>query len=394
MKQRITAFTMSQVTGPGWMLQKDITTRVIIPINIKGNTLQLRFSNRDGRKAACMEEVWIAKCNKTGKIESGMGIPVTASGNTELRFEAGTDLTSDEILLEVEPGDYLAVSIYCSARPRSVCPIGSHALQLIGQGNQCNKNFEPNTKPHWIVRQAGTVPTVCVPYFRALDIISGSKPAVISCLGDSITVHCKWYTPLLERLYQQYPGGLCLLNAGISGNRLLSDSPVSVGKTYGAAGIRRIEWDTFTDYGVTHILFALGINDLNLAELPLIDKAPIPMPEVYKRGCEELIAKAHKRGIKVLAYSLYPALTQGAPKDLKREAFRQSYNEVIHSGIFDGVIDIEEALKDPARPAGYKEGYCVPDGLHLNETGGAVLAETAYFALKNHVENDRIKLCD
>jgi len=136
-----------------------------------------------------------------------------------------------------------------------------------------------------------------------------------------------------------------------------------------------VEWDSFADYGVTHILFALGINDINLAELPLIDKSVIPTTLDYRKGCEALVSKAHARGIQVIAYTIYPATTQGTPKNMNKEFARREFNEVIRSGIFDGILDIEGLMKDPAVPYGYKAGYCVSDGVHLTDTGGRALAD-------------------
>lgn len=82
------------------------------------------------------------------------------------------------------------------------------------------------------------MPDSALPQVRGPAIVSAieiaaapaAKPAVIVAFGDSITEgagshtpHVDWPSLLAQRLQQSCPGGFVVLNAGISGNRLLGD---------------------------------------------------------------------------------------------------------------------------------------------------------------------------
>jgi len=55
---------------------------------------------------------------------------------------------------------------------------------------------------------------------------------------------------------------------------------------------------------------------------------------------------------------------------------RRSLNVLIRQGeIFDGVIDFEAALDDPARPGRIRAGAHREDGYHPNDEGHRLMAE-------------------
>jgi lysophospholipase L1-like esterase len=122
------------------------------------------------------------------------------------------------------------------------------------------------------------------------------------------------------------------------------------------------------------VLFALGANDLFQSESQF-DPAPSPTAEEYKATCQKLIDKIHAYGAKALAFTIYPGAFDADPANPFREAIRQSYNEVIRSGIFDDYFDNEDVLKHPSK-LGYKDGYGIQDGVHLSVKGGKALADS------------------
>lgn len=121
--------------------------------------------------------------------------------------------------------------------------------------------------------------------------------------------------------------------------------------------------------GVTHVLMALGINDLNLSESKTDKESHIPTPEEFRKVCQKMKSESEDRGIKVLAFSIYPGAV-----DEKREKVRQGYNKVLKKELGEGYVEIEEILSVPGENK-YKEGYGFRDGVHLTRRGGKALAD-------------------
>ncbi|OXH83610.1 GDSL family lipase, partial [Burkholderia multivorans] len=71
------------------------------------------------------------------------------------------------------------------------------------------------------------------------------------------------------------------------------------------------------------------------------------------------------------------------PADLPpaREAIRLEVNRWIRSGgAFDGVVDFDAALRDPARPSVLQRRYDSGDGIHPSDAGYAAMAEAVPLA--------------
>jgi lysophospholipase L1-like esterase len=64
------------------------------------------------------------------------------------------------------------------------------------------------------------------------------------------------------------------------------------------------------------------------------------------------------------------------------EAERRRINRWIRTnGAFDGVIDFDRALRDPAHPTWMKPAYDSGDGLHPNDAGHAAMADAIPLSL-------------
>ncbi|WP_244147234.1 GDSL-type esterase/lipase family protein, partial [Paraburkholderia bryophila] len=137
-----------------------------------------------------------------------------------------------------------------------------------------------------------------------------------------------------------------VVNLGISGNRLLSDSAC-----YGVALERRFERDVLARSGVKAAVLLVGINDINFQAMPpragLDCDAPHTKVDARAliQGYRRLIASAHAKGIALFGATLTPASLPA-----EREAIRVEVNHWIRtSGAFDGVVDFDAALRDPSR---------------------------------------------
>ncbi|MFT4926514.1 MAG: lysophospholipase L1-like esterase, partial [Phenylobacterium sp.] len=80
-------------------------------------------------------------------------------------------------------------------------------------------------------------------------------------------------------------------------------------------------------------------------------------------------------GIKVIAGTLLPF--KGSPFfNEAGEVKRQTYNNwILTSGAFDGVVDFDAALRNPADPQQIDPALQIGDNLHPNATGYKAMAD-------------------
>ena len=89
----------------------------------------------------------------------------------------------------------------------------------------------------------------------------------------------------------------------------------------------------------------------------------------------QIAARAHARGIKVIAATLSPFGGAGY-YSASGETMRQTVNAFMRSGKgFDGVIDFDAVVKDPAHPETLLPKFDSGDHLHPNDDGYKAMAE-------------------
>lgn len=368
----VTAFTMAPIAAGVAAGGEDRTVRIVIPINVGASGFSLRFSNRESSHSGTIDEAFASKCDQDGNL-IGDSQPVIVRGKSRIVIPGGEVVSSEELKMQLAPGEFVAVSIYCRNRPTSSNSLGTHAFESAKRGNYASKDFPTEEMVDPLRMPAKQQGDMSIPYFRALDLHTKEHPVVISCLGDSITLQCHWYTPLLERLYREFPGQVVLLNSGISGNRLLLDTPPDVRlpgghNIFGSAGRDRVEWDSLADHGVTHTLFALGINDLLHADPGGLPDS-MPTVEAFVAGCRQIVEKARSVGVRVIGMGIYPARLA----EVEKEQRLREFNQAIAHGVFDDFLEVESLLAD-RNGRGYKPGFAQPDELHLSAAGGEALA--------------------
>ena len=90
-------------------------------------------------------------------------------------------------------------------------------------------------------------------------------------------------------------------------------------------------------------------------------------------GHKQIIERAHARGLKIFGGTILPIERDesgGNGFNPTSEAARQALNEWIRtSSAYDGVIDFEAVMRDPARPTKLLEAFQAGDWLHPNNAG-------------------------
>ena len=86
-------------------------------------------------------------------------------------------------------------------------------------------------------------------------------------------------------------------------------------------------------------------------------------------GMKQMIERAHTHGIRVIGCTLTPF--GGASDGV--EAMRQAV--IRTSGAFDGVVDFDKVIQDPADPRQFIKAYNNTDRLHPNDAGYKAMAD-------------------
>ena len=106
-----------------------------------------------------------------------------------------------------------------------------------------------------------------------------------------------------------------------------------------------------------------------------------PSAEALIAGYTQLIARAKAHGLKVIGATALPY--EGARYfNPKGEPIRQAVNAWIRtSKAYDGVIDFDAAMRDPAAPSKMKANLQSGDWLHPNDAGYEAMANAVDLGL-------------
>jgi lysophospholipase L1-like esterase len=325
----------------------------------------------------------IARRTAAADIDPTTDRVVKFHGQSSTNVPAGSMVVSDPVELDVPALSDLAISLFL---PKATEAKTSHIL-----AKQTNY-VSPETGDH---TGEATFPvgktTRSWPLLTGVDVAAPPHGAAIVAFGSSLTdgdgsttdTNGRFPDVLAERLRKDAKGNAAIgvLNEGIIGNRLLSDSPQQAGSPFGAAlgqsGLARFERDVLNQAGVKYVIVGLGINDIAFpgSLTPATDQMSA---EKLIAGYRELIARAHKKGVRVVgttnppfenSFLKDPPVTFYTPE---KEVVRQKVNDWIRtSGEFDGVIDFDEVVRDPSHPTRLLPAYDSGDHLHPNNAGYA-----------------------
>ncbi len=346
------------------------TVRQIVYPTLSGRAARIRISNVYGRGPLTLTDVVIARSAGGAATQPGTAVHVTFGGKATLTLKPGAEIDSDSIEATLTAGDPYAISLVAGPSQTLTAwhRVANQVNYVSTPGNHAS-DAGSSAFPRKFTESA---------WVSALDVRVPNSVAV-AAIGDSITDglrsslnrNRRWPDAFARRLEQAGPGSIAVLNLGISGNRLLSDSPC-----YGEALDRRFDRDGLGHAGVSAVILLIGINDINFAAMPPragLD-CDFPHTSVTARdltdGYRRLIERAHRSGVSIYGATLTPASLPPA-----REAVRRAVNDWIRtSHAFDGVVDFDAALRDPAHPDRLQRGFDSGDHIHPSDDGYAAMA--------------------
>jgi lysophospholipase L1-like esterase len=353
------------------------TLRLIVHVSEGGHKVRIRISNTYGDKPLSIGSAHVALRTMGADVDPTSDRSVTFHGHSMITIPPHGMVVSDPADLDLPALSDLAVSLFL---PQDVEATTSHLLALqtsyVTTGDSTSAIKFPVAK---------TIDTW--PFLTGVDVIA-PHPAAIVVVGSSTTdgdgstqdQNHRWPDALAERLQTSGAGHTLevgVLNEGIIGNRLLKGSTNTppFGAALGESVLSRFQRDVLDQAGVRFVIVCIGVNDI------VFPGAFTPSNEIVTAeslivGYRQLIARAHKKGIRIYSTTIPPfenAIYKGDAHHVytpEKEATRSRVNEWLrNTHEFDAVIDFDAVLLDPNHPTRLLAQFDSGDHLHSNDAG-------------------------
>ncbi|KAA2256896.1 SGNH/GDSL hydrolase family protein [Solihabitans fulvus] len=343
----------------------NFSIRNVVHTSVGGSAVRVRLSNAFGASPLPLGHVTVAVASAPTSPTAVPGTmrALTFGGRTTVTVPAGAEVLSDGVNLTVPADADLLVTTFS---PTPSGPVTYHPAAA-------QTSFFTRTGDHSTEESgsAYTEQTYVWHYVAEVDVRTAHPVGSVVALGDSITdgvgsaanANHRWPNFLNGRLLgsgdQRQLG---VLNAGISGNRLLLD-----GGTAGRSALARLDRDVLTATGVHTLVVLEGINDI---QQDPHQTDPTQLISAY----QQLVEQAHARGVRVIGATMTP-FEGWRVYSPTLEATRTAANDFIrNSKVFDGVVDFDAAIRDPQDPLKMRAAYDSGDHLHPNDAGYQAMA--------------------
>jgi lysophospholipase L1-like esterase len=350
------------------------TIRQTVRASIGGKQVRVVFSNEYGTQPLLIGAAHVALADKGAAIVAGSDRKLTFGGKDSIEIPPGAPAISDPVALDVAPLTKLSVSLFVpQTSPTSTMHWDGHDTASIVSGDQtAAADFKADST---IVSRI---------FLSSVMVDAASDARAIVTFGDSITDgdgstvdgFDRWPDNLAARLVQAGGPSVAVLNQGISGAKILRDR-------MGVNALARFDRDVLNQPHVTTVTLMMGINDIGWPGCGLAPNDPQPTADEIIAGYQQLVTRAHLHGLRIIGVTLTPFgdAFQGTPFEgyysEEKEKIRSAVNAWIRdSGEFDGVIDFDKAVRDPAKPTHIQAQYDKGDHLHPNPAGYKAMADS------------------
>ena len=332
--------------------------RQTVQVSLGGEELRLTLSNWYNLTPTEILGVEVAVAASPGEspdIREGTSVSLTFGGYPGVTMAPGGMAVSDPVRFQVEDRMNLAVTIHYGAvgpGPLTSHP-GSRTTSYLAEGRTSDFSAPAASTDHWYT-------------ISSIDVKRKRGGAAVAILGDSITDgrgsttngQDRW-TDQLSRSLLEDPRtrDIAVLNFGLGGNCVLQGG-------LGPTARSRYVQDLFLHPGVRYIILFEGTNDLGSS------RDALAAAEGIREVWTQIAREAHRAGIKVFGATVTPVKGNGYYSE-DHEAGRIALNEWIRTcGLFDGVIDFDPLVSDPAEPDRLDPAFLFEnDWLHLNAAG-------------------------
>ena len=351
----------------------DKTLRQIVRVSAGGTSVRLRLSNAHGKAPLRLEDIRVAKRISGSRIDPTTDTAITFNGRAGATIAPGAYALSDPLPMNVAANSDLAVSLYVPDAPLATVHDIQRGVLYIAEGRASSTAELPETKIDIGIGSA-------FPWLAQVEVSGSPAKAALITFGDSITDGYgitpdqgrTWPEQFSRRLHEAgIP--LSVINAGLSGNRLLHHGQWA---RFGDGGLARFDRDVLAQPNASAVIVLIGINDLGHAQGP--GSREYVSADDLTDGLSQMATRAHEHGLKIYAATLTPfigTVFEGYYSD-EKESRRQAINAWIRrQTVFDAVVDFDKAVEDPTAPGHLRKDYDVGDHLHPNDAGAAAMAE-------------------
>jgi lysophospholipase L1-like esterase len=352
------------------------TVRAVLTPTFGGGPLRVRLSNRFGTAPVTFTHATVGRA--TGTAARDITGITFQGGRRSVTVAPGHDVLTDPAAFRIRAFRSLAVSVFVAGDARMPT---EHYL-----GRQYSFLTPPGTGDHAADADgaAFTIATTTRPFVTGLDVRAPRTAGAVVALGDSttdgyqsspsgtgpedprgLTRATRWPDVLARRL-RAAGRELSVLNAGISGNRILRDAVTSF-DAFGPSALHRLAADVIGQAGVTTVVWYEGIND--------VGQAPYDSARAVTRGLARGIRRLHGAGLTVVMATITPAggHTSGqSPYDRVR---RQVNRWIRTRSDADAVADFDAATRDPENPSTLIHRFDSGDHLHESDAGYRAVAK-------------------
>jgi lysophospholipase L1-like esterase len=303
------------------------------------------------------------------------------NGQTTVTIPVGAEVVSDPVQLTVQPLADLAVSVYVSSMTG---PATFHATAI--QDSFVTKAGAGDFATSESAADYQTTPVTCWLFADGVDVPGSARvTGSVVAFGDSITdgfqsdinANDRWPNVLARRLDAIGGSTLSVVDEGISGNQVLSDSAFA-----GVSALNRLTRDVLDQPGAKVVILLEGINDIGFTDLgPRFSPNPPATAQRIEDGYKQIVAAVHAHGMRIYIGTLTPFLTlpvaTSGYQDAAGEVIREQVNDWIltQQHVFDGVINFAAATADPTDPQTFNPVYDSGDHLHPNDVGYNVMGD-------------------
>ncbi|AIY39266.1 putative secreted protein [Collimonas arenae] len=362
---------------PGFALPTNIpatlsnqTVRQVARISVGGKRVRVTLSNEYGTTPLVIGAAHIVLAGDGSAIVGGSDRVLTFGGRSSVTIAPGAPVISDPVDLALAPLAEVAISLYL---PQTTALSTFHwdgkQSAYIAPGNQV---AAVAIKSDSNIEARLFLSTILVDAPAATRVVATYGDSITDGAGSTSNRNRRWPDLLAQRLAGRQ---IAVLNAGISGARVLSDK-------MGVNALARFDRDVLNQPNLDTVILLMGINDIGWPGSSLAPDAPTIPVEQLIAGYRQLIARAHMRHVRIVGATLTPFEDALQGSDLHnyysqaKEQSRQAVNQWIRSsGEFDAVIDFDAVTRDPQHPQRFLSAYDSGDHLHPGDAGYQAMAE-------------------
>jgi lysophospholipase L1-like esterase len=366
--QPISEYLVGQST-PTPISLSNVTLREITHISAGGRAVRVRLDNTFGGGPLLISDLHLGVEGSGAAIQPGTDRALTFAGDPSVTVAQGAQAFSDPVRLDVGAQSNLAVSLFVPTN--SALVTGHHnAKQAAFLSTAGDHAADPTATPYT------SSPTDWF-WLSGVDVLSQSTRGAVVAIGDSITNGAvstfngnnRWPDYLARRLLQT-EARRSVLNEGIDGAQLLTFRSDCCPAQ--EAALASLDREVIAQAGVTHVIVLLGTNDLGFG---------VPAPPIIA-GLEQLAAQLHSKGIAVVGGTVTPFQGSVADPQNRNDAARDAVNQFVRtSDVFDGFVDFDRAVRDPANPERLLPAFDSGDHLHPNDAGDQAMGNAVRLEL-------------